>query len=289
MSLVILCASSAGCGDGSSSRSDLLGQVDGASATFTTTDRPAKFSTTTFVKIKGPKRIKAGIVTLTLVNKGDSPHDAQVLRVEGDHTAKETVSKTIGATPGSPIPDWITDGAGLGTVNPGQRATVIQVLKPGTYYLLDSESGPNGAELHADNGGVAKFEVTGGSGGSLPPTDATITADEYSFQADGIEPGKNYLTFENVGNELHHVIAFPYRENTTHEQVVKELFAARPPEGGVMDRENGVGTAAIDGGQKQIVELELREGKYALVCFVTDRDGGPPHVSQGMIAELEVE
>jgi hypothetical protein len=48
-------------------------------------------------------------------------------------------------------------------------------------------------------------------------------------------------------------------------------------------------TARIEGGTKQITELDLdKPGKYALLCFVSDRKGGPPHVAQGMVAEITV-
>jgi len=48
-------------------------------------------------------------------------------------------------------------------------------------------------------------------------------------------------------------------------------------------------TARIDGGTKQVIELDLdKPGKYALLCFVSDRKGGPPHGAQGMIAEVTV-
>ena len=39
----------------------------------------------------------------------------------------------------------------------------------------------------------------------------------------------------------------------------------------------------------QAVELNLRPGRYALLCFAADRKGGPPHVMQGMIAQTRVE
>ena len=45
----------------------------------------------------------------------------------------------------------------------------------------------------------------------------------------------------------------------------------------------------LDGGREQIDELELVAGRYALVCFLTDRAGGPPHVAQGMVSELTIE
>lgn len=38
-----------------------------------------------------------------------------------------------------------------------------------------------------------------------------------------------------------------------------------------------------------MVQLDLKRGKYVLVCFVSDREGGPPHVAMGMIAEATVE
>jgi hypothetical protein len=60
---------------------------------------------------------------------------------------------------------------------------------------------------------------------------------------------------------------------------------AEPP----LDFEHTSNTARIEGGTKQITELDLdKPGKYALLCFVSDRRGGPPHVAQGMIAEATV-
>jgi hypothetical protein len=268
---------------------------EGTSVVFKATDRnrekgPVRAS------IKGPSTIRAGVVTLTLINAGEYPHDAQILRVTGNHSAKETIANTIGAKPGSPIPDWVTDGAGVGSVEPGERATVTQVLRPGKYYLLDSETGPGttsgpNANLHAKNGGVAAFEVVGKPRGALPPTDVTITATEYSFTTDGIAPGKNRLTFENAGQQLHHLFALPYRGGATFEDVVTELMGTRDPESGPipLNRELGQGTVVIDGGQKQIVEMNFKPGKYALVCYITDRRGGPPHLVKGMINEMVVE
>lgn len=49
------------------------------------------------------------------------------------------------------------------------------------------------------------------------------------------------------------------------------------------------GTTVLDGGAKQVTQLELaKPGKYALLCFIQDRAGGPPHIAKGMIAEVDV-
>ena len=46
-----------------------------------------------------------------------------------------------------------------------------------------------------------------------------------------------------------------------------------------------VSTGILDGGRSQVVELELQKGPYAIVCFVADRKGGPPHAFKGMVSE----
>ena len=37
-------------------------------------------------------------------------------------------------------------------------------------------------------------------------------------------------------------------------------------------------TAVLDTGGKEVATVELQSGSYALLCFLTDRAGGPPHV-----------
>ena len=45
----------------------------------------------------------------------------------------------------------------------------------------------------------------------------------------------------------------------------------------------------LEAGTQQVAKLDLKRGKYALLCFVSDRKGGPPHMAKGMIAEASVE
>jgi len=84
------------------------------------------------------------------------------------------------------------------------------------------------------------------------------------------------------------VIVVPYKSGATLAEVrkaFKQGGGAEPP----LDFANVVYTARIEGGARQITELDLtKPGKYALLCFVSDRKGGPPHVAQGMVAEITV-
>jgi hypothetical protein len=45
----------------------------------------------------------------------------------------------------------------------------------------------------------------------------------------------------------------------------------------------------IEGGEGQLVTLYLKPGRYVLFCFISDRQGGPPHAIKGMVDEVEVE
>jgi len=50
-------------------------------------------------------------------------------------------------------------------------------------------------------------------------------------------------------------------------------------------RRGGVGS--IKGGKTATVTQT--SGKYAFICFISDRAGGPPHAAMGMINEIVVE
>ena len=148
LAVAALCIVPAACGDDDSSNDG--GSSENAAVTFKTTE-----TVDGKVRIDGPETVDAGVVELTLDNSGKGPHDAQIVRVEGDRTADEVISNTVDSGEGAPIPEWVADGAGVGTVRPGETATVTQVLEPGTYFLLDSESGQGGEKVNARKGGVA--------------------------------------------------------------------------------------------------------------------------------------
>jgi hypothetical protein len=39
---------------------------------------------------------------------------------------------------------------------------------------------------------------------------------------------------------------------------------------------------------RQTFEAEAESGTYALMCFVPDRKGGPPHAFKGMVSEARI-
>lgn len=246
-----------------------------------------------------PSTVKAGLVTMTLKNTDTVPRSAGIVRLVGDHTVDDfraAVEKEA-----APIPDWIEDGGGIATVQPGETASVTQVLAPGKYAIADDEQqeGEDGKSF-ADLGAKGEFMVRGEAvEAELPAQPATLTATddgggdegEYGFEFKGLKAGTNQVRFENTGEQLHHALLFPIVKGKTLKDAEAAFMSDGPPEGPPpVEFDKGVGTQVIDGGIAQNVTLELEPAtSYAVICFIQDRKGGKPHAAKGMIEELKVE
>jgi hypothetical protein len=264
--------------------------------------KPASFAITATAEGRNkamtfPSSVKAGLVTMTLSNSDSVPRSAQLLRIVGDHSLDEVVE--VVSEDGAKIPNWVQDGGGVAAVKPGASASATQVLAPGRWVLLDDDEGEGAnAKSPAELGAKGEFTVTGERAkAQLPAQPATITATDadrdgketYGFRLEGLKAGTNEVHFQNTGAELHHALFLPLRKGATIKEA-EGLFRSDKPVGGPppVDFSNIVGTKVIDAGIEQNLTLELDAGRYAVICFVTDRDGGRSHVEKGMIEELDV-
>ncbi len=233
---------------------------------------------------------------MTFTNAGKEPHEAQLIRLEGNHTAEEALKLITSDDESAPTPEWLRAAGGVGSTGPGQTVTATLNLPAGKYVMFDNENmeGPS----NATRGAMAEFEVTAGDEGDLPDSTATIVAatddeadPENSFEVTGLKVGKNRLLLDNKGGELHHAIMFPIAEGKTLADVETFLNSEGQPSGPPpLDFESGAGTAVLDGDTSQVSDLTLRKaGTYAVICFLTDRDGkDKPHYARGMLEEVEV-
>lgn len=240
-----------------------------------------------------PASVPAGVVRLDFKNSTKQAQEAQIVGIDGNHTIEEALKEVINNDEeGAPIPPWLHGAGGVGHTEPGQSSSATQTLgKEGRrYYVVSSENEGENAPSPSERGAVAELKVQGtAAAAELPPAPARITAKDYTFEVSGLKPGKNTIEFDNSGRELHHALALPFAKGATFAEVKKALTAEREPKGPPpVDFRNAAGTAVIDGGTKQVTTVDLKKGKYALVCFITDRKGGPPHVAKGMVTETEI-
>ncbi len=232
--------------------------------------------------VSAPKKAEAGLAEISYGNNSEGSADLQLIRVEGDHDAKEVVDGLEKATEGKPFPDWFFAGGGVGLVEPGETGTATQALEPGTYYAFNTEGGFNPKT-------TPKLEVTGEvSDADLDDGEGTVEAGEYVFQSeDPLPAGTNQILFENIGAQPHHMIATKLVGEATADDVEKAFKSqkGRPP----LDEATTQTTAVIEGGEGQLVTFDLEPGRYAFYCFITDRQGGKPHALKGMVDEIDVE
>lgn len=231
-------------------------------------------------KFTGPESADSGTAEITFTNDSGAASDMQLIRVEGDHTPDEVVAGLGKASQGKPFPDWFFAGGGTSTLRPGKSASVTQVLEPGTYYALSTSGRPDPASL-------ASVEVSGDGSDEELEADATVTASEYQFEADGLKAGENEIDFSNAGAQPHHLLISKLVGDATAEDLERAIKSNRgkPP----IEEKGGVATAVIEGGESQLVDFDLEPGRYAFYCFISDRQGGPPHALKGMVDEFEIE
>jgi hypothetical protein len=265
--------------------------------------KPARFAITATAEGKNkamefPSTVKAGLVAMTLTNSDTVPRSAQLLRIVGNHSTSEVLA--VVTDEGGKIPDWVQDGGGVPSVKPGASSTATQVLAPGRYVLLDDdETAGDSAKTNAEIGATGEFTVTGERRRAfLPAQPATITATDakvgnketYGFRLEGLKSGTNRVHFQNTGGQLHHALFVPLVEGATLARAKSYLSTEGTPQGEPpVDFSKIVGTKVIDAGIEQNISLDLDAGRYAVVCFISDRDGGKPHVAKGMIEEVKVE
>ncbi|MGH2839775.1 MAG: hypothetical protein ACRDKY_02990, partial [Solirubrobacteraceae bacterium] len=223
---------------------------------------------------RAPGSVAAGLVEIRLRNEGQVPHKAQLWRIDGDHTVAEAQRAR------RPLPGWLLAAGGVALTEPGATGTTLQNLRAGRYYV---------AGTGGKGDSVAPLRVTGKAAhAALPRAAARVDAYEFAFRTAGLRAGRATVDFRNTGREPHHVFFAPMRTGASLAEVRRFFtgtnYVGVPPIDDVGTRD----TVVLEGGGRQVTELDLRSGRYALLCFVRNRGGGPPHTKLGMIDEVRV-
>jgi len=290
---------------GKSSTSSDTTETTGASAASTVDIAASEYSFDTKVD-----KVKAGIVTVNFANKGKQHHEATVLQIPTGKTVADVLKdlEPVVSTEGStPIPDSIQPVGGIGEVKAKAADVTSKVLlKPGNYAFIcglqdedpNQQSGPPPTTAagqttttaapkkpHFTLGMVKPFEVTGAAGTEALSADGTVTAKDYSFDVPTITAGKHTLVFKNDGPKQIHIGVFMGFPAGTPAAKVEEILKsfADPKAGPPAIEPTQVAEATVHvPGSSSTFSGDFKAGTYAVLCFINDRAGGPPHVAKGM-------
>jgi hypothetical protein len=250
--------------------------------------------------------LDAGVTELTIDNQGGTvPHEFAILQYDG--SIDDFTAEMPAVLQGGPFPEGVGTGIGSPEVPAGESATFQFTLpEAGSYVAFcvltgdpelaeDEEGAP-----HIARGMVAEVTVGDGDGdAAITGTDGTITAVDYDFEAD-VEAGASNLTFTNDGPDEYHFAGLSvYPEGTTADEAVaafNELLSLpedQPPPEGTIFPEDVASSGVAGPGTSSTFEVPggLESGRtYVVVCFISDKDGGPPHaIGEGMVSAFTVE
>lgn len=238
--------------------------------------------------IERGRSVSSGAVRISVRNPGTTERGAQLIAIEGDHGVDEAFAALKKVRDGAAMPGWLRWAGGAGVVRPRSSTTFTVDLRPGSYYVVDRSYVGKPSALSALEA-RARLEVRQGDDRApLAAPAASITASEYSFETVGLTASNDDVLLDNRGAEPHDFVLSPILRGRTLEDV--KAFATGDEESGPppVDFANEVISGVLGGGTKQTMRLNLKAGRYALICFASDRQGGPPHAAKGMVTEVTV-
>jgi hypothetical protein len=252
-----------------------------------------------------PAEVPGGVVTMSFENRGDLRHEAGIVTAGAtsvDQDQKDQAAVLEGR--GTPIPDYLTFYGGVGETGPGTTSTSTLTLPEGNFVMfcsltdIDSvdalpRTGPQ-LPPHYNSGMVRPFTVRRANVDLLPAGDGTVLATDYAFEVPPLTAGRKTLLFRNAGAQMHFgaFLAFPEGvDEAGARQALDKVLAAPggPRPEGVPEPRDAAYAGPFPPRAGGTFEIDLERGRtYAVVCFLPDRAGGPPHVAKGMLSVFSV-
>jgi hypothetical protein len=232
--------------------------------------------------------VRPGLVKFTAKNTGKEPHQAQIVKLN-DGVSQAQLDTALKSPDLSAVLQIVTFMGGPNTIQPGATQVAYDNVTPGNYALLCFLEGEDGVP-HFAKGQVKAFQVAqGDTGGSAPKADASVTMADFNFLGDvtSLPAKKTTLEVKNGGPQPHELTVIKLNNGITVDQIKQMLNSDTPPAGPPpIDDAGGLG--ALQANQTGYVEMDLKAGQYAFVCFVPDTATGKPHAALGMIKAIDV-
>ena len=232
-----------------------------------------------------PKSVKAGITTFRLVNDGKEMHHLQLIKLDKGKTMADLAAAL--KKPGPP-PAWMTEVGGPNPALPGATVEATLALEPGSYAMVCFVPSPGSPTPHVMKGMMGEFTVTpGASSATEVPADATLHLADYGFSIDKpLVAGHRVLKVVNDAKQDHEVVIVELAPGKTAADVgnwVEKDLMKGPPPGKPIG-----GLAGIANGHTATFPLDLKPGKYGLICFLPDVKDGKTHFLHGMTKDILV-
>jgi hypothetical protein len=267
------------------SRSDQQPSADTPSSAAATTPREVTIVATDFA-FQVPDTIEGGMVTLKLVNQGQTYHHVQLVRLLDGKTYNDLVEGLKQMQPGAPPPPWIEDVVGPNSPETNGESRLIREMTPGNYALICFIDTPDKVP-HFVKGMTKSLTVVAPTGpvAAAPTADVTVQMSDYAWAiSPALTAGKHVLRLENVAEQSHEMFILKLDEGKTK----ADLLAWGASMQGRMPGTAIGGTSGQRKGDVVYLPVDLAPGNYLLLCFLPDAKDGKMHLEHGMMQELTI-
>ncbi|HMQ51839.1 MAG TPA: hypothetical protein PKE64_17195 [Anaerolineae bacterium] len=234
---------------------------------------------------EAPAQIEAGLVKLNLVNEGQEPHHAQLVRLnEGVTLAQFQAALQQGPEAAFPLLAFV---GGPGLVDPGLSSQVTLDLVPGQYVLLCFIPSHDGVP-HLAKGMVRPLEVVARTEQvevANPQADLIVKMVDFAYVLPAeIKAGRQVWQIVNEGPQPHEIMLVKLAEGKSMADLQAFL---QSPHGAPPFSQIG-GFQGINAGASGWLNLDLTPGEYAAVCHIPDPASGHAHSELGMVRAFSV-
>lgn len=233
-----------------------------------------------------PDQIEAGLVKVNLVNDGQEPHHAQMVRLNDGVTLEQfQAALQEGEAAAFPLIAFV---GGPGLVDPGLQSQVTLDLTPGQYVLLCFVPSHDGVP-HLAKGMVRPIEVVAAADETEVveiEADATVTLLDFSFiMPTEVKAGPQVWEITNEGPQPHEIMLVKLADGKTMADI--QAFMANPH--GTPPFSQIGGFQGINPGGTGWLNLDLTPGEYVALCHIPDPASGKAHEELGMVMPFSVE
>lgn len=227
---------------------------------------------------QAPDTLRAGIITVTLVNRGKVGHQVTFAKLDDSSSLRRVMSEMVINKRRATGVRWM---GGVENALPGKSSEATLALAPGRYVLVCAYEEDDG-RAHVSRGMIRPLIVVSSGAETdmtLPAARTTVRLSDYRIGlSTPLVAGAQRVRVQNDGPHRHHLIITRVVGSATLAQIDRWDGKSLP----APLEDIGAGAAALDSGQATVITLDLHPGRYMLGCILSDSAGAKPHYLLGM-------
>jgi uncharacterized cupredoxin-like copper-binding protein len=241
---------------------------------------------TTDYAFDAPDTLPAGLVTVRLMNHGQEPHHAQLLRLN-DGVSFDDFAAAL-QSEGESALRLVTLTGGPGAMSPFKSGEVTVDLTPGQYALACFIPSADGVP-HLAKGMLKPVTVVAADSQpelAAPTSTGTLTMRDFGFDMpDKLASGPTTFTVTNAGPQPHEMNILKLAPGAS----ASDVLAWQPDQGTPPPFEAVGGLNGLSQGGSSYMTIDLQPGTYVAICNIPDPGSGVPHSHLGMIRQFRVQ